>query len=64
MKEVHVLKPLRDLRNELQKAATSEDMAQAGQLADFLQKCLILDPAKRITPEQALSHPFLRVVPA
>lgn len=59
VKEVNVLKPARDLRGEMQRAATSEDAAQVGQLADLLIKCLAHDPAKRITPEQALAHPFL-----
>lgn len=29
------------------------------QLRDFLEKCLMLDPAKRITINQALTHPFI-----
>ena len=28
------------------------------QLADFLEKCLMLDPSKRLNPSQALKHPF------
>ena len=28
-------------------------------LKDLIEKCLILDPLKRITPEDALRHPFL-----
>ena len=27
--------------------------------ADFLDKCFMLDPDKRITPQDALRHPFL-----
>lgn len=30
------------------------------QLGDLLEKCLILDPSKRYTPDQALQHPYLR----
>ncbi|XP_055388623.1 serine/threonine-protein kinase PRP4 homolog [Condylostylus longicornis] len=29
------------------------------QLGDFLDKCLVLDPAKRLTPDEALRHPYL-----
>ena len=60
VKEINVLKPVRDLRLELQKAASSEDVSYAGQLADLMLKCLCHDPAKRFTPEQALAHPFLK----
>ena len=27
---------------------------------DLLDKCMTLDPAKRITPKEALVHPFIR----
>jgi serine/threonine-protein kinase PRP4 len=27
---------------------------------DLLDRCLALDPARRITPKEALVHPFLR----
>jgi serine/threonine protein kinase len=29
------------------------------QLRDLLEKMLVLDPAKRITVKEALSHPFV-----
>jgi serine/threonine-protein kinase PRP4 len=28
--------------------------------ADLLDRCLALDPTRRITPKEALVHPFLR----
>ena len=31
------------------------------QLADLLEKTLMLDPSKRMTPAQALKHPFCEV---
>jgi len=37
-----------------------EEMKKLDQLRDFLDKALMLDPSKRLTVEQALSHPFLR----
>lgn len=27
---------------------------------DLLDKCLVLDPARRIQPREALNHPFIR----
>jgi len=27
---------------------------------DLLDKCLALDPMRRITPREALAHPFIR----
>ncbi|PFH34265.1 putative cell-cycle-associated protein kinase PRP4 [Besnoitia besnoiti] len=30
------------------------------QLGDLLEKCLALDPQKRLTPDEALQHPFLK----
>lgn len=27
---------------------------------DLLDKCLVVDPSRRITPKDALNHPFLR----
>ncbi|GBE59785.1 CMGC DYRK PRP4 kinase [Babesia ovata] len=30
------------------------------QLGDLLERCLAIDPAKRLTPEEALQHPFIR----
>ncbi len=29
-------------------------------LAEFVKRCLIMDPNARLTPESALKHPFLR----
>ena len=27
---------------------------------DFLERCLELDPEKRITPDEAMNHPWLK----
>lgn len=33
---------------------------RTGQLADLLEKMMALDPDKRLDPEAALRHPFVR----
>jgi serine/threonine-protein kinase PRP4 len=53
---------VRDLGRELAKA--NGKMAEAEtrklqQLRDLIEACLTLDPSKRITPEDALKHPFI-----
>ena len=32
---------------------------QEAQMIDFIQKCLVIDPRLRITPEEAYKHPFI-----
>lgn len=56
------LKPTRTLKSLL--ISESEDLASGEvgllvHLTDLLEKCLELDPDRRITPNAALSHPFL-----
>jgi serine/threonine-protein kinase PRP4 len=34
--------------------------ARTSQLADLLDKMMALDPEKRLDPDQALRHPFVR----
>jgi len=34
-------------------------MKKVRQLADLISKCLIVDPEKRIVPDEALKHPFI-----
>lgn len=34
-------------------------LKKLGQLKDLLEHCLVLDPAKRMTINQALVHPFI-----
>jgi serine/threonine-protein kinase PRP4 len=36
-----------------------DELKQLLSFVDLLEKCLQLDPAKRITPRDALLHPFL-----
>jgi len=64
-KVVPILHATKDLANILVQGEDAsripeKDLRKIGQLKDLLEKCLTLDPAKRITPEQALHHPFLK----
>lgn len=63
-REVFLQKPTRDLRARLvpSSAAKSNDDETKLLLSfvDLLDKCLSLDPAKRLTPRDALIHPFIR----
>jgi len=54
-------KPTRDLRTRLMTASSGMDDAEVRQLNhfhDLLDRCLNLNPEKRITPAEALKHPF------
>jgi serine/threonine-protein kinase PRP4 len=62
-KLVDFKKPTRDLKTRLMGQGTrgmsdieAKDLAS---FLDFLDKCLSLNPEKRITPNDALKHPFL-----
>ena len=37
-----------------------EEVKVIASFIDLLDKCLALDPSRRITPKDALNHPFLR----
>ena len=41
------------------KKLNEEHKRKVMQLKDLLDKCLMLDPAKRISLNQALTHPFI-----
>ena len=38
-----------------------DDRSLVRQLKDLMDKMLELDPARRISPKDAMAHPFLRV---
>ncbi|TLD37142.1 putative serine/threonine-protein kinase ppk5 [Venturia nashicola] len=58
----------KDIKARLWKAAkikgtfNNEDFKELEMFKDLLDKCLKLDPEERITPNQALMHPFFRPV--
>lgn len=56
-----VVKPTRDLRARLMTASGGMDEAEARHLNNFhdlLDRCLAVNPDKRLTPSEALRHPF------
>ncbi|ESK89109.1 serine threonine-protein kinase prp4 [Moniliophthora roreri MCA 2997] len=64
VKKVHISKPTRDLRSRLMPPASVKMKDDESKLLlsfiDLLDRCLALDPARRITPKEALTHPFIR----
>jgi len=55
-------KPIRDLRSRLvpkDRRMDEHERREVDLFLDLLDKCLALDPAKRITPSEALKHPFV-----
>ena len=56
-----VVKATRDLRTRLLAASSGMNDAETRELnhfVDLLERCLTLNPDKRITPTEALRHPF------
>ena len=57
-------KIVRELKKELEKkAGQTTDRKKLHQLADFLEQTFLLDPDRRITVNNALSHPFIKETP-
>lgn len=50
--------PTRDMKAELLQGCPPEHVKKVTALHDLLEKCLILDPSKRMQVEEALQHPF------
>ncbi|PWN42303.1 kinase-like protein [Ceraceosorus guamensis] len=64
IRKVNLQKPVEDLRARLLPANTAkklsdEELRLTNNFIDLLNRTLELDPAKRITPREALNHPFL-----
>ena len=54
------------LKNQAKKSyplrrAIDYDPTAEGDFMDFLERCLELDPDRRLTPEQALAHPWIKL---
>jgi serine/threonine-protein kinase PRP4 len=64
VRKVHISKPTRDLRARLMPPSSmqmnDDERKLLTSFADLLDRCLALDPTRRITPKEALVHPFLR----
>ncbi|TFK68626.1 kinase-like protein [Pluteus cervinus] len=64
IRKIHLAKPTRDLRARLMPPTSVKMNDNEAKLLtsfiDLLDKCLALDPSRRITPREALSHPFIR----
>jgi serine/threonine-protein kinase PRP4 len=57
-----MVKPTRDLRTRLLAASNGMNDTETKALnhfIDLLERCLALNPDKRITPAEALRHPFI-----
>ncbi|PVH78712.1 putative Serine/threonine-protein kinase prp4 [Cadophora sp. DSE1049] len=62
IKTLTFAKPSRDLRTRLMSASkglTDVETKELTLFADLLDRCLALNPEKRITPAEALKHPFI-----
>lgn len=64
VRKVHITKPSRDLRQRILPPSSVKLKDEESKLllsfVDLLDKCLALDPSKRISPREALVHPFIR----
>lgn len=57
-----VVKATRDLQSELVagQALPVDQLRKVTQLKDLLEKAISMDPAKRISLNNALTHPFIQ----
>ena len=57
-----MVKPTRDLQSELVagQSLPQDQLRKVTQLKDLLDKALAMDPGKRISLNNALTHPFIQ----
>lgn len=61
VKPVHDMRAVRDLTREIVRAGgSSADKRKLEQFGNLLERALIIDPEKRLTPNEALTHAFVR----
>jgi serine/threonine-protein kinase PRP4 len=64
-KTMVISKATRDLRSRIMPSSSAQsrmkedELKQLQQFVDLLEKCLMLDPVRRISPREALLHPFV-----
>jgi serine/threonine-protein kinase PRP4 len=59
---MNINRPTRDLKSRLMRATKNVTEAEAKELPlfiDLLDRCLALNPEKRLAPTDALNHPFI-----
>ncbi|KAG0167520.1 U4/U6 small nuclear ribonucleoprotein prp4 [Apophysomyces sp. BC1034] len=63
IKKMTIVKPTRDIKSRIMAASSAGVTEEEGRLLvafiDFLDRCLVLTPDKRMTPKEALNHPFI-----
>ncbi|KAK8790888.1 hypothetical protein WA158_005519 [Blastocystis sp. Blastoise] len=58
-KELYTQKRRSFEKDILEHKHRNDDKSELKQFADFLERCFLLDPEKRMTPREALHHPYL-----
>ncbi|KAI9312097.1 kinase-like domain-containing protein [Dichotomocladium elegans] len=62
-KKIQIVKPTRDIKTRIMTSSSGGVTEEEGRLIlafiDFLDKCLTLSPERRMSPKEALTHPFI-----